>query len=154
MPDVARDPAALELLRVQRSRLADRMRWPWWYQSGLAIFWALGFACPFLPKGVRIWPILVAVLAVACLMQWGLARATGMKVATRTLRHPTSGRPARIAMIVGAFAALETEFFLIRHGLIAASIVVAALAVVAEVAGQQAELQGIRQDLRGGGGAA
>ena len=53
-----------------------------------------------------------------------------------------------------AFAALETEFFLIRHDLTAAAIVVAVLAVAAEMAGQQAQLRGIRQDLRGGGGAA
>ncbi len=31
MGDVASDPTALELLRVQRGRLADRMRPPWWY---------------------------------------------------------------------------------------------------------------------------
>ena len=154
MRDAARDPEALELLRAQRSRLADRMRWPWWYQSGLAIFWALAFACPFLHQGVRIWPILVAALAVACLLQWGLARATGIKMSTPTLLYPASGRPARIAMIVGALAALEAEFLLIHHGLRAVAIVVAALAVVAEMAGQQAQLRGIRQDLRRGGGAA
>jgi hypothetical protein len=157
MRDVARDPAALELLRVQRSRLADRMRPPWWYLTGIAILWALAFACPFtsrfLPQGVRIWPILVAAVAVACLLQWGLARATGMKVATGSLRYP-SGRPAGIAMIVVGAAALMTEAFLIRRGLIAAAIVVAALAVAAEVAAQQAALRGIRQDLRTGGGAA
>ena len=56
-------------------------------------------------------------------------------------------------MIVVSFAALVTETFLIRHGLIVAAIVVAALAVVAEVAAQQAALRGIRQDLRGGGAA-
>jgi hypothetical protein len=157
MRDAARDPAALELLRVQRSRLADRMRWPWWYQSGLAIFWALAFACPFLPHGphgIRIWPILLAALAVACLMQWGLARATGIKMTAPTLLYPASGRPVRIAMSVGALAALGTEFFLVRHGLTAAAIVAAALAVVAEMAGQQAQLRAIRQDLRGGGGTA
>lgn len=153
MRGAARDPAALELLRLQRSRLADRMRWPWWYQCGLAVFWALPFACPFLPHGVRIWPILVAALAAACLMQWGLVRATGLKVATRTLLDP-KGRPARIAMIAVAFAALETEFYLVRHGLPAAAIAVAVLAVAAEMAAQQAQLRGIRQDLRGGGGAA
>jgi hypothetical protein len=37
MRDVARDLAALELLRVQRGRLADRMRPPWWYLPGTAI---------------------------------------------------------------------------------------------------------------------
>ena len=154
MPNLARDPAALDRLREQRSRLADRMRWPWWYQSGLAIFWTLAFACPFLPRGFRIWPILVAALAVACLMQWGLTRATGLKVASRTLLHRDPGRPARIAMVVVALAALETEFLLIHHGLTAAAIVVAALAVAAEMAGQQAQLRGIRQDLRAGGGPA
>jgi len=157
MRDVARDPAALELLRVQRSRLADRMRPPWWYLSGSAILWALVFAGPFssryLPREVPAWPVLVAAVAVACLLQWGLARATGIAVATRTLRYP-AGRPARIAMIVVSFVALVTETFLIDRGLPAAAIVVAALAVVAEVAAQQAALRGIRQELRAGGGAA
>lgn len=157
MRDVAGDPAALERLRVQRSRLADRMRPPWWYLAGLAMLWALTFASPFssrfLPQGVRTWPILVAAVAVACLLQWGLARATGIVVATRMFRYP-SGRPAGIAIIVVGAAALVTETFLIRRGLIVAAIAVAALAVVAEVAGQQAHLRGIRQDLRAGGGAA
>jgi len=158
MRDVARDPAALELLRVQRSRLADRMRPPWWYLPGTAILWALVFACPFssrfLPQGVRIWPILVAGVAVACLLGWGLARATGIKMGFRNLRYPASGRPTRIAMIVASVAALVTENFLISRGLLVAAIVVAALAVVAEVAGQHAALRGIRQELRAGGGAA
>ena len=159
MRDTAKDLAALELelLRVQRSRLADRMRPPWWYLTGIAIVWALTFAGPFsqrfLPQGVRTWPILVAVVAVACLLQWGLARATGIAVSTRMLRYP-SGRPAGIAIIVVGIAAFVTEAFLIRRGLLVAAIVVAALAVVAEVAGQQAHLRGIRQDLRAGGGAA
>ena len=156
MPDAAGDPAALERLREQRSRLADRMRPPWWYPPGIAILWALTFAAPFgsrfLPQGVRTWPILVAVLAVACLLQWGLARATGIAVATGSLRYP-SGRPAVIAIIVLGAAAIVTEIFLIRRGLIVAAIVAAALAVVAEVAAQQAQLRGIRQDLRAGGGA-
>ena len=47
MREVARDPAALELLRVQRSRLADRMRPPWWYLTGIAIMYAQVFAGPF-----------------------------------------------------------------------------------------------------------
>ena len=60
MRDVARDPAALELLRAQRARLADRMRPPWWYLAGIAILWALVFAGPFgsryLPRGVSPFP--------------------------------------------------------------------------------------------------
>jgi hypothetical protein len=158
MRDVAGDPAALELLRVQRGRLADRMRPPWWYLPGTAILWALVFAFPFssryLPQGVRTWPILAAGVAVACLLGWGLARATGIKVGFRNLRYPPAGRPTRIAMLVVSLAALVTENVLISRGLPVAAIVVAALAVAAEVAGQQAALRGIRQELRAGGGVA
>ena len=90
----------------------------------------------------------------ACLLQWGLTRATGIKVGFRNLRYPASGRPVRIAVVVVCLAALTTDHFLIDRGLLLAAIVVAALAVVAEVAAQQAALRGIRQELRGGGGAA
>lgn len=157
MRDVANDPAVLEQLRVQRSRLAERMRPPWWYLAGIAILWALTFAAPFssryAPQGVRVWPILLAALAVACLLQWGLARATGLAVAVGSFRYP-SGRPAVIAIIVVGAGALGTEIFLIRRDLIVAAIAVAALAVAAEVAAQRAQLRGIRQDLRAGGGVA
>ena len=156
MGDVAGDPAALEQLRVQRNRLADRMRPPWWYLPGIAVLWALVFVAPFSsrfsPQGVRIWPILIAAVALAGLLQWGLARTTGLAVAIGSLRYP-SGRPAVIAIIAVAAAALVTEAFLIRRSLIVAAIAVAALAVAAEVAAQQAQLRGIRQDLRAGRGA-
>jgi hypothetical protein len=153
------DPAALEpleRLRVQRSRLADRMRPPWWYLTGIAIMYALVFAVPFTSRylGVSIWPIFAAALAVACLLQWGMTRATGIKVGFRNLRYPASGRPVRIAIVVVSVAALATEHFLIDRGLPAAAVVVAALAVVAEVAATQAALRGIRQELRAGGAAA
>ena len=156
MHDVARDPAALERLRVQRSRLADRMRPPWWYLTGIAIMYALVFAFPFASRfpGVSIWPVFAAALAVACLLQWGLTRATGIKVGFRNLRYPAAGRPVRIAVVVVCLAALMTEHFLIDRRLPVAAIVVAALAVVAEVAASQAALRGIRQELRGGGGTA
>jgi hypothetical protein len=156
MGDAARDPAALELLRVQRSRLADRMRPPWWYLTGIAIMYALVFAVPFTSRylGVSIWPIFAAALAVACLLQWGMTRATGIKVGFRNLRYPASGRPVRIAIVVVSVAALATEHVLIDRGLPAAAVVVAALAVVAEVAATQAALRGIRQELRAGGAAA
>jgi hypothetical protein len=117
------------------------------------MLWALAFGCPlssrYLPPGLRIWPILVAGVAVACLLQWGLPRATGIKVATPMTRYP-SGRPAGRAMIAVSVAALGAEVVLIDHSLLAATIAVAALAVVAEVAAQQAQLRGIRQDLRAG----
>jgi len=156
MRDAARDPAALELLRVQRARLANRMRLPWWYLTGSAILWALVFAGPFssryLPQGVPTWPIFAAAAAVACLMQWGLTRATGIKLPFRNLRY-RPGRPVGIAILVVFLAASETEFLLIRRDLIVAAIVVAALAVVAEMACQQAALRVTRRELRGGGGA-
>jgi hypothetical protein len=156
MRDVARDPAALELLRVQRSRLADRMRPRWWYLTGVAIMYALVFAVPFTSQflGVSIWPIFAAASAVACLLQWGMTRATGIKMGFRNLRYPAAGRPTRIAVVVVSLAAIATEHFLIDRGLLAAAIVVAALAVAAEVALQRAALRGIRQELRAGGGAA
>jgi hypothetical protein len=157
MGDVARDPTALELLRVQRGRLADRMRLPWWYRAGHAILWAVVFAGPFssryLPRGVPTWPILVAFLAVACLLQWGLTRATGIKLPFRNLRY-RPGRPVGIAILVVFLAASETEFLLVGRGLIVAAIAVAALGVAAEMALLQAALRVTRQELRGGGGAA
>src|SRR5580704_5475501 len=153
MRDAARDLAALDLLRVQRSRLADRMRLPWWYLTGAAIVWAVVFAGPFssryLPRGVPTWPIFAAAAAVACLLQWGLTRATGIKLPFRNLRYPSPGRPVGIAILVVCLAAGETEFLLIRGGLL-----VAALAVAAEMALLQIALRVTRQELRGGGGAA
>jgi hypothetical protein len=158
MRDAAGDPAALEQLRVQRSRLADRMRLPWWYLTGMAILWALVFAGPFssryLPRGVPTWPIFVAAAAVACLLQWGLTRATGIKLPFRNLRYPSPGRPVGIAILVVFLAASETEFLLIRRGLLVAAIVVAAVGVVAEMALLQAALRVTRRELRGGGGTA
>ena len=155
MRDAARDPAALELLRVQRSRLADRMRLPWWYLTGSAILWALVFAGPFssryLPRGVPTWPILLAAVAVAFLMQWGLTRATGIKLPFRNLRY-RPGRPVGIAMLVVFLAASETEFLLIRRGLLVAPIVIAALGVAAEMVLLQAALRVTRQELRSGEG--
>jgi hypothetical protein len=157
MRDMGRDPAALELLRDQRSRLADRMRPPWWYLTGGAIVWALVFALPFasryLAQGFSLWPFLVAGSAVACLLQWRFVRATGISVGIPDLTY-RPGRPARIAMLVVSLAAIATEHFLIDRGLLVAAVVVAGLAVVAGVVSVQAALRGIRQALRAGGGAA
>lgn len=170
MRDTARDPAALEpleQLRVQRSRLADRMRPPWWYLPGVVIVWALYFAGPFSsrsfssPSSVSTWAIVVPIAAVCLLLQWGMTRATGIKAGPRPLRllrdglfYYRPGRPAGIAIAVVSLAGLTTEDSLIRHGLPAAAIAVAALAVAAQVAAQQALLRAIREDLRAGGGAA
>ncbi len=158
MRDAAKDLAALELLRVQRSRLADRMRLPWWYLTGAAIVWAVVFAGPFraryLPQVVPTWPIFAAAAAAACLLQWGLTRATGIKMPFRNLRYPSPGRPVGIAILVVLLAAGETEVLLIRNGLLVAAIVVAAVGVVAEMACLQIALRVTRQGLRGGGGGA
>jgi hypothetical protein len=156
MRDVARNPVALELLRVQRSRLADRLRPPWWYLTGVAIMYALVFAFPFASRflGVSVWPFVVAALVVAVPLQWGWTRATGIKIGFRNLSYPGPGRPARYGALVVCLAAIMTEPLLIDRGLIAAAIAVAVLAVAAEVALQQVLLRGIRQELRDGGGAA
>jgi hypothetical protein len=169
MRDTARDPVPLdplEMLRVQRIRLANRMRPPWWYLPGVATVWALFFAGPFTsrsfssPASVSTWAIVVPVLAVCCLLQWGMTRATGMKAGPRPLRvlrdglfYYRPGRPAGIAIAVVSIAGLGTEVSLIRHGLLAVAVVVAALAVAAEVTAQQALLRAIRRELRGDGGA-
>ena len=156
MPDAAREPEALELLGVQRNRLADRMRPPWWYLTGVAIMYALVFAFPFASRflGASIWPFFVAAVVVAVPLQWGWTRATGIKMGFRNLSYPGPGRPARYAVVVVSLGAIVTEHFLIDRGLIVTAIAVAALAVAAEVALQQALLRGIRQELRAGGGAA
>lgn len=87
------------------------------------------------------------------LLQWGLVRATGISVGIPGLTY-RPGRPGRIAMLVMSLAAIAIEHFLIDRGLLVVAVVVAALAVVAGVAGMQPALRGIRQDLRAGGGAA
>jgi hypothetical protein len=153
MRDVANDPAALELLRVQRSRLADRMRPPWWYLTGVALMYALVFAFPFAARflGASIWPFFVAAVVVSVPLQWGWTRATGINMGFRDLSSPGPGRPARYAVVLVCLAAIVTEHLLIDRDLIAPAIAVAALAVAAEVGLQQVLLRGMRQELRGGG---
>jgi hypothetical protein len=157
MRDTASDPAALDLLRAQRARLADRMRLPWWYLAGAATLWALIFAGPFssryLPHRFPNWPFFIGAAALALLMQWGLTRATGIKLPFRNLRY-RPGRPVGIAILVVFFAVSETEFLLIRRDLIVAAIVVGALGVAAQIACLQAAAEVTRRELRGGGGAA
>jgi hypothetical protein len=164
MRDATGDPAALELLQTQRGRLADRLRPPWWFLPGAAIVWALVLASPFSSRYLPIgdyWAIAGAALAVACLMQWGFERVTGMKVGPRPGRvlrdglfYYRPGRPALIAMLVVSLAGTMTETSLIHHGLVVGAIVVAVIAVAAEVALQLARLREIRQQLRDGGATA
>jgi hypothetical protein len=156
MNGARKDPAALELLRVQRSRLADRMRPPWWYLTSVAVMYALVFAFPFASRflGVSIWPFCAAALVVAVPLQWGWTRATGIKMPFRNLSSPGPGRPARYAVVLVSLGAIVAEPLLIGRDLLAAAVAVAVLAVAAEVALQEVLLRGIRQELRGGGGAA
>lgn len=159
MRDLAPDPA-LELLRTQRSRLADRLRPPWWYLPGAVTVWGLIFASPFssgyLPRG-GYWAITVAALAAAFLLQWGLDRVTGIKVGPRPLRVLRDGlfyyRPGRsvlTAMLVLSLAALAAESSLIHGHQVVSAVAVAVLAVVAQAALQLARLQAIRAALRDG----
>jgi hypothetical protein len=73
---------------------------------------ALVFAGPFgsryLPQGFSTWSILVAGLAVACLLWWGQTRTTGIKMGFRNLSYRPA-RPAGIAMLVVSIAANGTE---------------------------------------------
>jgi hypothetical protein len=156
MSDAASDQTPLELLGVQRSRLADRMRPPWWLLAGVAIMYALVFAFPFASRflGASIWPFFVAGLVVAVPLQWGWTRATGIKMGFRNLSYPGPGRAARYAVVMVSVGTIVLEHFLIDRGLTPVAIAVATLAVAVEVALQQALLGGIRQELRGGGGAA
>jgi hypothetical protein len=157
MSDAARDLAALELelLRVQRGRLADRLRPPWWFLTGLTLLWALVFASPFasryLPPGFGLWPVFAAALVVAVPLQWAWTRATGIKMRFQNLSSPGPGRLTRYAVVVVSVGATVTEHFVIERGLIVAAIVLAVLAVAAEVGLQQALLRVTRQDLRAGG---
>ena len=91
MPGCGKRPGSAGAAAGAAERLADRMRPPWWYLAGIGILWALTFAAPFssrfLPPGSP-WPILVAVVAVAYLLQWGMARVTGIVVATGSSAFP------------------------------------------------------------------
>lgn len=151
MRDEVMGLSALEQLRVQRARLAERLRPPWWYLPGSAFLWAMVGAVPFAYHYLNAGAYLsVLVLAVWVLLQWGLARATGVAVGTRTLRYP-SARTAGIAMLVAGFGAMAAESVLLNNGLVVAAIAVAVPAVPVAVACQWATLRGIRRDLRRGG---
>lgn len=150
MHDEVSSPAALEQLRLQRGRLAQRVRAPWWYPLGSTFLWASVCAVPFgfhyLDAGLYLSAL---VLVVWFVLQWGLAQVTGVAVGTRTLRFP-SARLAGIAMLVAGFGAMVAENILLNYGLVVAAIITAVPAVLVAAACQQATLVGIRRDLRGG----
>ena len=145
----------LELLRAQRAQLASRLKTPWWYVAGMTFGWAVAFAMPigdhYLVGAGIVGTLLV--IAVVSLLQYALARVSGVDVGTRTLRQYPSGRAWFIAMLVVLLAASAVETLLLEHGLLAAAIVVAVLATLPGTGCWLGHLRGIRRDLETGRGA-
>jgi hypothetical protein len=151
MRDGTENVAELELLRAQRAQLASRLKTPWWYVAGLAFALAVACAAPIGSRyliGAGLWCSLLAIV-VFCLLQYALARVSGVNVGTRTLQYP-SGRAWFIAMIVVLVANSGVETLLLDRGLLAAAIVVGVLATLAGTGCWLAHLRGIRRDLETG----
>ena len=146
--------AELELLRAQRAQLASRLKTPWWYVAGVAFAWAVAFAMPIgshYLTGVGIGGTLL-VIVVFVLLQYALARVSGVDVGIRTWQYP-SGRAWTVAIAVIIFAASAAEGLLLEHGLLAVAIVVGVLATLAGTFCWLGHLRGIRRDLETGRGA-
>jgi hypothetical protein len=154
MRDDTENVAELELLRAQRAQLASRLKTPWWYVAGTAVAFAVAFAVPIGSRyltGVYLWGCLLAIV-VFFLLQYALARVSGVDVGVRTSQYP-SGRAWTVAMVVVIFAASWVEGLLLQHGLLAAAIVVCVLATLAGTVCWLGHLRGIRRDLETGRGA-
>ena len=152
--DDTENVAELELLRAQRAQLARRLKTPWWYVAGTAFAWAVAFAMPIgshYLTGAGIGGSLL-VIVVFLLLQYALARVSGVDVGIRTWQYP-SGRAWTIAIVVVIFAASWLESILLEHGLLAAAIVVGVLATLAGTGCWLGHLRGIRRDLETGMGA-
>jgi hypothetical protein len=154
MRDATENAAELELLRAQRAQLASRLKTPWWYVAGMAFAWAVAFAMPIgshYLTGAGIGGALLAIV-VLFLLQYALARVSGVDVGIQTWQYPSS-RAWTIALVVVIFAASVVESLLLKHGLLAASIVIGVLATLAGTACWLGHLRGIRRDLETGRGA-
>ena len=141
----------LELLRAQRAQLASRLRTPWWYVAGVAFAWAVAFATTIgshYLTGAGIGGALLFIV-VFLLLQYALARVSGVNVGIRTWQYP-SGRPWTAAIVAVIFAADLVEGLLLEHGLLAAAIVAGVLATVAGTVCWLGHLRGIRRDLETG----
>ena len=141
----------LELLRAQRAQLASRLKTPWWYVAGMAFAWAVAFAMPIgahYLTGAGIGGTLL-VIVVVTLLQYALARVSGVDVGMQTWHYP-SGRAWTIALAVVILAASAAEGLLLEHGLLAAAIVVGVLATLATTGCWLARLRAIRRDLAAG----
>jgi len=95
---------------------------------------------------------ILLVIVVFLLLQYALARVSGVDVGIRTWQYP-SGRAWTIAIVVVIFAASWLESILLEHGLLAAAIVVGVLATLAGTVCWLGHLRGIRRDLETGRGA-
>ena len=92
------------------------------------------------------------VIVVLFLLQYALARVSGVDVGIRTWQYP-SGRAWTVAIAVIIFAASAAEGLLLEHGLLAVAIVVGVLATLAGTVCWLGHLRGIRRDLETGRGA-
>ena len=149
--DDTENVAELELLRAQRAQLARRLKTPWWYVAGTAFAWAVAFAMPIgshYLTGAGIGGTLL-VIVMFVLLQYALARVSGVDVGIRTWQYP-SGRAWTVAIVVIIFAASAAEGLLLEHGLLAAAIVVGVLATLATTGCWLARLRAIRRDLAAG----
>jgi hypothetical protein len=154
MRDDTENVAELELLRAQRAQLASRLKTPWWYVAGVAFASAVAFAMPIgshYLTGVGIGGTLL-VIVVFLLLQYALARVSGVDVGIQTWQYP-SGRAWTIAIAVIIFAASAAEGLLLERGLLAGAIVVGVLATLAGTFCWLGHLRGIRRDLETGRGA-
>ena len=152
--DDTENVAELELLRAQRAQLASRLKTPWWYVAGVAFAWAVAFAMPIgshYLTGAGIGGTLL-VIVMFVLLQYALARVSGVDVGIRTWQYP-SGRAWTVAIVVIIFAASAAEGLLLEHGLLAVAIVVGVLATLAGTVCWLGHLRGIRRDLETGRGA-
>lgn len=151
MRDDAENVAELELLRAQRAQLASRLKTPWWYVAGSAVVMAVGFAMPIASRyltGADVWGVLLAIVLIL-LLQHALARVSGVALGRRTSQYPSS-RPWTIALFAVILVATWAETLLLKHGLLAAAIVVGVLASLAGTGCWLGHLRGIRRDLETG----
>ena len=139
---------------MQRARLADQVRPPWWYLAGSWIMVAMLFASPFADHYVSAFGdwLILAGLALYYLLQWAMARVTGVSVKVWTLGDRSSRAPGT-ALLAAGTAAIVAEFILLGHGLTAAAAVLAVIASAVWAAWLPFRLKGIRRDLRNGAGA-
>jgi hypothetical protein len=117
----------------------------------MAFAWAVAFAMPigahYLtgagPGGALL------VIVVVYLLQYGLARVSGVDVGIQTWQYP-SGRAWSIALAVVILAASVAEGLLLEHGLLASAIVVGVVATLAGTFCWLGRLRAIRRDLAAG----